>query len=609
MYVRYRNKMRAVFGRGDQIPAQDNLGREGASWFRQLLLIVALGYLAVLLLRVVGGLGTWVTHRTEILLALTGIACWRWGWFILQNVRALVYRYRAYPRLQREAQEAIAKFGPVPEVTVLATTYKEKPWITTAVFESVFSELDSIRGVTKTPRVIVVTGCDEDDANIRQIFDKFYPAGTPGAPELVLMRGANGKRPALAAGMEEIARGNPDKDGAIVIMDADSMFQPGALSKSLPLFRLKPDVAAVTTNESGVVKGPAWFAEWISLRFGLRHRTMCSISLSGKLLCLTGRLSIFRAAVVVDPTFRRQVEKDLIEHWLWGEFEMLSGDDKSTWYWLAKNEHRMLYVPDAMVTTIEVVTGSAVRRALANVRRWSGNSLRHSWRAIKLGPGKLGLFPWWSLVDQRLAMWTVLFGPTVAILSIIAGRYELAAGYLLWVMLSRVAHASIAWRHGRRISAYYIPLQILSDWMVALLKVWVLFHPAKQNWLNRGARTLDTTRDGAFFAARKGMAHYLWGFSCAMLILAIGIVVGLLPLLRDARLFLDKPPVVTAGGQATGAITPKKSELLLGMTLVKPLPGPYQAPLTFIPQSWTAVQPGTDGKEKTPKVLEAQPHE
>jgi hypothetical protein len=104
------------------------------------------------------------------------------------------------------------------------------------------------------------------------------------------------------------------------------------------------------------------------------------------------------------------------------------------------------------------------------------------------------------------------------------------------------------------------------------------------------------------------MAHYLWGFSCAMLILAIGIVVGLLPLLRDARLFLDKPPVVTAGGQATGAITPKKSELLMGMTLVKPLPGP-QAQMTFIPQSWTAVQPGTDGKEKTPKVLEAQPHE
>jgi len=194
LYVQsFKKIVRAVFGRGDRIPVpvsnHHQLGREGASWVRQLLLLAALIYLSTLLLRVVGGLEAWVTHRTEVLLALTGIACWRWGWFILQNLRALIYRYYAYPRLQREAAEAVAQSGPVPEVTVLATTYKEKPWITTAVFESVFTELDSVRGVTKTPRVIVVTGCDEDDTKIKQIYDRFYPAGMEGAPELVLMRG------------------------------------------------------------------------------------------------------------------------------------------------------------------------------------------------------------------------------------------------------------------------------------------------------------------------------------------------------------------------------------------------------------------------------------
>jgi glycosyltransferase Alg8 len=399
--------------------------------------------------------------------------------------------------------------------------------------------------------------------------------------------------------MEVIAEGNPLPDGAVVIMDADSIMERGALAKSLPLFRLQPTIAAVTTNERGRVKGPAWFAEWISLRFGLRHRTMCSISLSGKLLCLTGRLSIFRASIVADPTFRQQVEKDVIQHWLWGPFEMLSGDDKSTWYWLAKNGHRMLYVPDAMVTTIEVVSESSIRRALANIRRWSGNSLRHSWRAIELGPRKLGWFPWWSLCDQRLAMWTVLFGPTVALLSLAAGRYELAAGYLLWVLGSRIAHASIAWRHGRRFSAYYVPLQILSDWAVALLKVWVLFHPAKQNWLNRGARTMDTTRQSAFFVARKSMAHYLWGFTCAMLVIGIGIAVGLLPLLRDARLFMEPTPVKTVDHKkAPQASVPNRA--LLGMTVVKPgsdvLPRPVLMPSS---QPLTA---GTDNKSK--RILE-----
>ena len=94
------------------------------------------------------------------------------------------------------------------------------------------------------------------------------------------------------------------------------------------------------------------------------------------------------------------------------------------------------------------------------------------------------------LLDQRLAIWTVLVGPMFATLALLAGQYELCAGFFLWVMFSRLAHASISWRHGRRFSAFYLPLQILSDWTIALTKIWVLFHPAKQNWLNRGARTL-----------------------------------------------------------------------------------------------------------------------
>jgi len=202
----------------------------------------------------------------------------------------------------------------------------------------------------------------------------------------------------------------------------------------------------------------------------------------------------------------------------------------------------MLYVPDATVTTFEVVAGSALKRAWANIQRWSGNSLRHSWRAIKLGPAKLGLFPWWCLLDQRLAMWTVMFGPTVALLGLLAGRYEVVAGYLLWVLCSRVSHATMAWRQGRRFSAYYIPLQVLSDWTVALAKIWILFHPARQKWLNRGARTLDTTRGAAFYAWRAGFAHYLSAFSLAALVILVGLLVGFLPLFREARLFLNHSP-------------------------------------------------------------------
>jgi mannuronan synthase len=528
--------------------------RNGASGLGQVLLMALLGIWACALLGFLGNAGEWMLHRVLLLFALTGIGCWRWGWFFLQNVRAVLYRYVVFPRIRRQADAAVVAHGPVPEVIVMATTYREKPWITRAVFESIFQGISSIEGLVKAPKVVVATGCDEDDDTIRSLYAEHCQAleergGSVWKPELVLLRADNGKRAAIAASLRNIVEGSPLPDSAVVFLDGDTILQPGFFQKVLPLFRIDPKVSAVTTNEDGYVRGTGWFAEWISMRFGLRHRTMCSIALSGKLLCLTGRLSVFRGSVACDPTFMAQIEHDSIHHWLWGTFEMLSGDDKSTWFWLARHGARMLYVPDAKVTTIEVVNGTGVERAIANIRRWSGNSLRHSWRAIRLGPRQLGWFPWWSLIDQRMAMFTVLFGPLVAVLSLFAGRPEVAASYGLWVICSRVIHASICWRHSRRFSIYYIPLVFISDWAVALTKIWVLFHPAKQSWLNRGARTLDSTRQSKAFKLQSGVAHYIYGFTCAATVSTVALVAGFLPLATEARLFLGN------GGAASGLPT------------------------------------------------------
>ena len=524
------------------VPEASVLLRRGASWPFQIPMLMFLLLLGASLMSVFGSFFLWFSYRVEVLLALGGIGCWRWSWFVTQSVRAVLYRYWVFPRLRRLAAKAVATRGPVPELAILAVTYKEKPWITRAVFESVFSELASVEGLTRAPKVVVASGSDTDDETIRQIYSDCCDALSPAnanawPPELVLLRDDSGKRPAIATGLREIAASQPHPDGVVIFMDGDTIMQAGLLRKVLPIFRLQPDVSAVTTNEDGWVNGPRWFAEWISLRFGLRHRTMCSVALSGKLLCLTGRFSVFRSSVATEPTFLKQIEHDSIHHWLWDSFDMLSGDDKSTWFWLAAHERRMLYVPDAMVTTLEVVSGSALQRALANIRRWSGNSLRHSWRAFKLGHRKLGWFCWYSLLDQRLAIWTVLVGPLFALLAVFGGHFEIAAGYLLWVMLSRLAQTAIAWRHGRRFSAFYLPLQIVSDWVISLTKIWVLFHPAKQAWLNRGARTLDTTKAGAFYRIRSAVAHYLFWFTSAGTVLLVGVYTGFFPILKESTLF------------------------------------------------------------------------
>jgi glycosyltransferase Alg8 len=529
------------------VPQAAVLLRRGASWKFQVPVALTLILIGTSLVGVFGSFFDWVTYRVEVLLALGGIGCWRWSWFLTQSVRALIYRYWAFPRLRRQAADAVAARGPVPALSFLAVTYKEKPWITQAVFDSVFRELASVEGLVRPPSVVVATGSDADDETIRQVYSEWcgrWSQTNPQAwlPELVLLRDDSGKRPAIATALRKIAQDRPDPDGVVVFMDGDTLMQPGLLRKVLPIFRLQPDVGAVTTNEDGWAQGPRWFAEWISLRFGLRHRTMCSVALSGKLLCLTGRFSVFRASVATDPTFLGQIEHDSIHHWLWDSFDMLSGDDKSTWFWLAAHERRMLYVPDAMVTTLEVVSGSAVQRALANIRRWSGNSLRHSWRAFKLGPRRLGWFCWYSLLDQRLAIWTVLVGPLFALLALFGGHFEIAAGYLMWVMCSRLAQSAIAWRHGRRFSAFYLPLQIVSDWVISLTKIWILFHPAKQAWLNRGARTLDTTQSAASYRVRTAVAHYLFWFTSAATVLLVGVYTGFFPLLKESTLFFRSAP-------------------------------------------------------------------
>src|SRR6266508_6011177 len=83
--------------------------RRGAGWRHQLPAVVVLLIGGAALAALVGEAVTPLAHRMEILLVLGCIGCWRWGWFVLQSARAVVYRYFAYPRLRREAERAVAE--------------------------------------------------------------------------------------------------------------------------------------------------------------------------------------------------------------------------------------------------------------------------------------------------------------------------------------------------------------------------------------------------------------------------------------------------------------------------------------------------------------------
>ena len=467
----------------------------------------------------------------------SAVIFWRWGWALLHWIRAALYRYWKYPLLQEQAAQAVAKRGHIPEVSILLVTYKERPEVTRAVILSVVAEMGRLPPLAKRPLFVAVTGTDADDEAILAAFGEGVASHPPEfAPEIVLMRGADGKRDALAKGLEFIRDRHPDPEGIFVMMDGDTRLDPGALTRALPLFRITPDVYAATTNEHAHVQGPSWFSEWIHMRHGQRHLYYNSISLSDRLLCLTGRYSIFRAATL-DDGFIEIVRNDNVKHWLWGRYQLLSGDDKSTWFYLLSQGKRLLYVPDVSVVTYEFVLKEPLIRAYHNLRRWGGNMVRNSERAISVGPTKLGFFCWWCLIDQRVSIWTVLIGPTAALyMAFGRDRADLVAAYFLWVLCSRSVRALPSWKHGRRISFFYAPLAVLFDWAGALVKIWVMFFPARQFWLNRGARELDSTKGRLRMRDRQLVSATILAMVMTGYAIAVGQLVGSVPLLRDASL-------------------------------------------------------------------------
>ena len=147
---------------------------------------------------------------------------------------------------------------------------------------------------------------------------------------------------------------------------------------------------------------------------------MSSMGLGRRLLAMTGRMSIYRGSVVTDPGSIRAIEDDHLDHWRLGRIKLLTGDDKSTWFWLLPARARDV-LPAGRAGDHDRASPRALAAAAATqlMLRCFGNMLRTSTRAIALGPQKIGGLTWWCLIDQRLSIWTPLIGPTVALLFVL----------------------------------------------------------------------------------------------------------------------------------------------------------------------------------------------
>ena len=476
--------------------------------------------------------GLFDPQAQTFVLIVGAVGIWRYSWGACHFVRSLYYRKVTFPRLHRARENWLGHFEDAPHdkppVYIIITAYRIPISTLRIIFEGAFLEAINYRAPVTIVASVVEIG---DQRMIKQLFSQLQP---PEQVRLIFTRiSGTGKRDGLATALTVVSRRAPPANAAVIVMDGDAILPVGALDKTVPFLQFMPEIGGITTDEDAIVRGSGLLNCWHRLRFAQRQILMCSMGLSKRLLTMTGRMSVYRASIACNPGFIDQIRNDEIEHWRLGRIKLVTGEDKSTWFWLLKNQIGMLYVPDLRIMTIEHPPSQYFWPASTQLMlRWFGNMLRAGGRAIELGPNRVGLFTWWCLIDQRLSMWTPLIGPVAAIcLAIISSPLFLYA-YLMWIMITRLIQTLMLLSVRDTISGLYPWLIYFNQVYGAIIKTYALFRPNHQRWTRQQSRQ-QTTRSG--FWSELG-STYVHCIAMLALFALIGLLTGLLPWPTDINL-------------------------------------------------------------------------
>lgn len=475
----------------------------------------------------------WDGASPDFLMLIGVIGIWRYGWGLLHLVRSVIYRRLVFPRMRRKV-EALGEAVMPSHVYLLVTSFRISAQTTELVYRGAIEEARRCG----LPCTLVASIVDiADEWLIRRLFASYPPSDDL---KLVIVRiDGTGKRDALADGFLAIARERPPADAVACVIDGDSILEPDILRKSLPFLNAYPKVGAFTTDEVCEVEGSRVFRDWYNMRFAQRHILMSSMGLARRVLTLTGRMSAFRIEVICDPTFIDMIRNDHIEHWRFGKLKFLTGDDKSSWFYLLRAGYQMLYIPDVRICTIETPPNPDFGTASTQLMmRWFGNMLRTNWRALALGPGRIGWFTWWGVLDQRISMWTTLTGITGGLILGLTGRPMFLVAYIYWVALSRLLQTLGLLTARRRVSWTYPFLLYYNQVWGSAIKTYMLFHLDRQKW----------TRQNTVLGEDKTQRERFWTFtgskyahlsSVLMLITAISIYLRAFDLKAYAQALLN----------------------------------------------------------------------
>lgn len=463
-----------------------------------------------------------VPAQQQAFFTIGALAMWRYGWGLINLTRSIIYNRVVFPRWRARVAASGDDWMP-PHIFCLVTAYRIEPDITARIMAATIREAIDCK-IPTTIIASIVEACDE--ALFRQVFESLSP------PERVRMHfvriPGTGKRDGLAHGFRAIARALPPPGSVVAVIDGDSMITPGLIRRCVPFFRLRPDLGALTTDEYCRMDDNPLMHDWHDMRFAQRHIQMSSIALSRRVMTLTGRMSMFRADIVTDPAFIHHMLNDHLDHWRLGRFKFLTGDDKSSLYWVMKSGYEQLYIPDTHIITLEPpAQGNFVQFSTRLMIRWFGNMLRTNMRILKLGPRRMPFFVWWSFLDQRISMWTTLSGPVFAVMLSSLWGWMILVYYIVWVGFTRWIAALTLLSARNHLSWRYPFLLYYSQVYGSLIKTFVLFRLDRQSWTRQNTKLL---RDmGAVQAIVMRLSSgILHGVAIIMLVVAIGLTSGAL---------------------------------------------------------------------------------
>lgn len=451
-------------------------------------------YLTVLLLVALSIPPAAASQAHGAIFVLGAIGVWRYAWAGTNFVRAIWYQRVAYPRMKRQVLALHAARKTAPHAFFLVTSFKIEPEVTARVYQSIFRAASNATGGASIIASVVEGG---DARLIRTLFAQMRE-DMSGVSLVIDQIAGTGKRDALAKGLRVIAAQAPSWRDMVIFVDGDSCVPADIVAQSAPWFS-DTTIGALTTDEEAEIPDAPAFRDWFDLRFTQRHVLMSSMALAGRVLTLTGRMSVFRADLATDPGFIAQVHSDHLQHWRLGRVNFLTGDDKSTWFWLLKSGYRMLYLPDVRTLSMErQPLPGFVASATTLMVRWYGNMMRTNGRALALPVSRIGAFTWWSLLDQRITIWTTLAGPLGVLLTAAFTGPGILLAYLAWVLFTRYVFClALSMFRGTAFPIRYPFLLYFGQIMGAAVKSFVLFRLDRQRWTRQasGARRKATTSD------------------------------------------------------------------------------------------------------------------